>query len=681
SAGTEVGNRLPLLLYRQRLRPPTVMKLLLIHTDFIEYETKKPAAKFAEELPGNHKKDRMEEALAVFVAVEKVDEAQPALAVEQAVAEIKNVAGQIKTNRVMIYPYAHLSRDLSSPPAGKQVLADLETALKDGFEVKRSPFGWYKSFTLTCKGHPLSELSREIIPGQASKKSHSVADAGKSATVVISETAPAAAQQEITSTALIKESGLRSEWCVLTPDGELVPADQFDYTGHPDLEKFYRYESAKVRAPPAEPPHVKLMRELELVDYEPGSDSGNFRWYPKGQLIKRLLETQVSDICAKNGALRVETPIMYDINHPALRKYLDKFPARQYQIPSDDRVFFLRFAACFGQYLIMKDMTISYKQLPLRVYELTHYSFRREQRGELTGIKRLRAFTMPDMHTLAADMGQAKEEFQRQFALCQGWMRDLGLPYEAGVRIVREFFEQNRDFYVQLAKKMGRPILLELWKDRFFYFVTKFEFNVIDAFDKAAALCTVQIDVENAERFGIQFTGADGQRHHPLILHASISGSIDRNLYILLEREWLKSQKGEKPMLPFWLSPTQVRVIPLTDAFDAEALRLKEELGRLVGHAIRVDVDDRTEGVSRKIRDAEVDWVPIIVVVGEKEKAGVLQPRFRRADLCTQGGVADAKKEFSLAELAHLCQELSRDRPKAPLALPDRVTLRPVFRG
>src|SRR5581483_7977125 len=109
------------------------------------------------------------------------------------------------------------------------------------------------------------------------------------------------------------------------------------------------------------------------------------------------------------------------------------------------------FAACFGQYLIAKDMTISYKQLPLKLLEITHYSFRREQRGELTGIKRLRVFTMPDMHSFAADMDQAKEEFARQFELCQGWMKDLGLPYEAGIRIVRDFYEQNKEFYTAMA--------------------------------------------------------------------------------------------------------------------------------------------------------------------------------------------------------------------------------------
>ena len=155
------------------------------------------------------------------------------------------------------------------------------------------------------------------------------------------------------------------------------------------------------------PPHVELMRRLELVDYEPGCDPGNMRYYPKGRLVKSLLENFVLDRASEMGAMEVETPIMYDMEHPTLKKYLDRFPARQYQIESDKKKLFLRFAACFGQFLMGHDMTISYKAMPLKMIEITRYSFRREQRGELVGLRRLRAFTMPDMHTLTRDMGQA----------------------------------------------------------------------------------------------------------------------------------------------------------------------------------------------------------------------------------------------------------------------------------
>jgi threonyl-tRNA synthetase len=519
------------------------------------------------------------------------------------------------------------------------------------------------------------------VPGQESVRSHSVADAGKSL-VSAAPAAPAAqAKEEKLSEALQKETQLRSEWFILTPEGVLTPAEQFDFKGHDELKKFFSYESAKVRASNIEAPHIKIMQELELVDYEPGSDSGNFRWYPKGQLIKRLLEAHVRNIVQKAGAMEVETPIMYDVQHPALFKYLQRFPARQYRIQADEREFFLRFAACFGQYLIMADSTISYRQLPMKVFELTHYSFRREQRGELTGIKRLRTFTMPDMHTLCGPMDDAKVEFGRHFDLAQAWMRDVGLPFEAGIRIVRSFYDENKDFYTGLAKKMGKPVLLELWKDRFFYFMTKFEFNVIDAVDKAAALSTVQIDVENAERFGIQYTDRDGSRKHPLVLHTSVSGSIDRNLYVMLEREYLKAQRGEKPMLPYWLSPTQIRILPLSDEFLDAAKKLRDDMRRKSRNGLRVDIDDRVEGISRKIRDAEKDWVPIILVVGEKETtSGQFQPRFRRAELLGPHAKPQADTSYTLDHVVEVSDDNMANKPFLEMTLSEFVSLRPTFR-
>ena len=369
------------------------------------------------------------------------------------------------------------------------------------------------------------------------------------------------------------------------------------------------------------------MRSHELVDYEPGSDSGNLRWYPKGTLIKKLLEMHVTNILADYDAMQVETPIMYDFEHPQLSKYLNRFPARQYVIKSDQKEYFLRFAACFGQYLMKHDMTISYKNLPLKLYELTHYSFRREQSGELSGLKRLRTFTMPDMHTLCADMGQAKQEFIQQYQLSMRWMKDLGVEYDVAMRFVKDFYYENEDFAKELSRIVGKPILIELWDERFFYFVMKFEFSVNDALKKAATLSTVQIDVENTERFEINYVDEKGEKKNPLMLHASISGGIDRNLYAILETEAIKSSKGEKPMFPLWLSPSHVRLIPVGEKYIEYC---EDILKELEASEVRVDLDDDDATLGKKIRNAEKEWIPYIVVVGEKEKeSGVLTVRVR----------------------------------------------------
>ncbi len=587
------------------------MQILLIHSDHIEYQVKKKTP-VAEEIEDDMRQGSMDEALTVFIAVEKADESDPEKAVTTTVDEIKKVAEQVKAENIMLYPYAHLSSSLSSPKVAVKVLKDLEAALKGDFNVKRAPFGFYKAFEIKCKGHPLSELSRTIrVEGEGTP------DATPSAVSAPGTTAaPTAGKEEVISEAIKAEEKAKSYWHILTPDGELHSFDDFDFTGHDNLRKFRDYEVSKSRAVDRTPPHVELMRRLEIADYEPGSDSGNMRFYPKGRLIKSLLETYVLDRSAAMGAMEVETPIMYDMNHPTLKKYLDRFPARQYSIDADKKSLFLRFAACFGQFLMNHDMTISYRDLPLKMIELTRYSFRKEQSGELVGLRRLRAFTMPDMHTLAADMEQAIMEFGQQYDMCISVLDAMGLgleDYEVAIRFTRDFYEENKEFITGLARVVDKPVIVEMWDERFFYFVLKFEFNYIDALDKASALSTVQIDVENAERYGINYIDQEGESRQPTILHCSPSGAIERIIYGLLEKNHMLTEAGGVPMLPVWLSPTQVRVIPVAERHREAA----EEVALMLG--CRTDIDDRDETVGKKIRDAGREWVPYVAVLGDEE--------------------------------------------------------------
>jgi len=624
------------------------MRTLLIHSDYLEYEVKDKALKKPEEISEEQKKGRLEEVLAAFISVEKVDEQNPEEVVEKAVKEIEDVASQVKTKNIFVYPFAHLSSELGSPDIALKILKEIEEKLKGkGYNVKRAPFGYYKAFKLSCKGHPLAELSRTIIPSEAKK-------------------------EEEVPEALKKEEELISYWYILTPEGELIEVDKFDFSGHENLKKFANYEISKSRVAEKEPPHVKMMLEQELVDYEEGSDPGNLRYYPKGRLIKSLLENYVTEKVIEYGAMEVETPIMYDFEHPALEKYLNRFPARQYVVKSGDKKFFLRFAACFGQFLIKKDATISYRHLPLRMYELTRYSFRREKRGELSGLRRLRAFTMPDMHTVAKDLQQAMEEFKKQYKLSMEVLRGVGLTpedYEVAIRFTEDFWNENKDFIVELARIIGKPVLIEMWKQRFFYFILKFEFNFVDNLDKAAALSTVQIDVENAQRFGITYYDENGEEKYPLILHCSPSGAIERVMYAILEKQAKLMKQGKKPMYPLWLSPIQVRVIPVSDKYLDYALYVA---GKLEGAKIRVDVDDRNERLNKKIREAEKEWVPYIVVVGENEK---------RMRVITVRKRESGQYEMHIEDLIKEIKQKTEGFPYKPRPLPLLVSMRPKFRG
>ena len=189
-------------------------------------------------------------------------------------------------------------------------------------------------------------------------------------------------------------------------------------------------------------------------------------------------------------------------------------------------------------------------------------------------------------------------------------------------------------------------------------------------------MSTDQIDIENGERYDITFVDKDGSTHHPLILHCSPSGAIERVMYALLEKEAIKMKKGQKAMLPLWLSPTQMRFIPIGDDFISECEGyIKQLQGFSEYYQVRADIDDREHSVGRKIRDAEKEWIPVIVVVGEKEKSSnMFQPRFRDETF------GENSKSFTIEQLHELIIERTKEYPQAMLPLPMHVSKRPKFK-
>jgi threonyl-tRNA synthetase len=616
------------------------MRILITHADFIEFQPLTKAIKTAEEVPLDRK--RVEECLVVFTSVEEGDTEAVA---EEAKKEIANIARQVKADKLVIYPFVHLSSKPAKPDVALNFLKSMEKI--EGYNVTRAPFGWYKMFNVQVKGHPLSELSRTFNP------------------------AIKGPEKEVVSASLKAEAELTSKFYIFTPDGQVTDIDKFDFTGKENLRKLVDYEVKKSRVYQQEPPHIKIMKSHRIVDYEPASDPGHFRWLPAGIVIKHTLEKLITDWCVGMGALQVETPIMYDNAHPALSSYLNRFPARRYVVESEGKQLFLRFSACFGQFLALHDAVITYHHLPLKIYELTHYSFRREQSGELAGLKRLRAFTMPDMHTLCATIAAAKKEFMVQYEKSLEWNKTVGLDTELAFRAEREFFETHKEWYAELIKTLNKPAMIEIFDTRYAYFITKFECNFIDNMGKASALSTVQIDVENAETYDINYVTKDGSKKKPIILHASLSGSIDRVIYALLENEAAKMARSEIPMFPLFLSPIQARVIPFSPLSKEHMKAAKAILRKFQKGNVRIDVDDRNETIGKKIRDAETEWIPYVIVIGDKElKEGKISVRVR------------GKKEVELTDAKTLLKQIAsqiKNYPSEPLSLPAYLTKRPLI--
>lgn len=624
------------------------MRLLQLHSDFIEYEPIEKEIKDAEDI-ASKSKVRIEDLVVAFVAVENGDDESVA---REAAKEIKKYLDMVKSSRLLVYPYAHLSSNLAPPTVAVGIIISVESFAKGSInQVYRAPFGWTKSFNIKVKGHPLAENAKEIT------KQVEHEHAGHS-------------YGEKESTALKAEEKLQSFWYILQPSGIMTPVSEYKFKKQDqNLQVLASYEMAKKRAVEEHPAHVRLMKKLAIADYEPASDAGNMRFYPKGRLMKSLIEQYVTRRVMEYGGIEVETPIMYDTKHPSMESYFNRFPARQYNIVSDNKHLFLRFAACFGQFLMAKDFNISYKHLPVKLYELTRYSFRREKSGELVGLRRLRAFTMPDCHALCRDLDQAKQEFRKRFELSLSVLEALGLSIEdveMAIRFTEDFYNENKKFITELITRFGKPVMVEMWKERFFYFTLKWEFNYVDGLGKASALSTDQIDVENGKRYNIEFVEEDGSKKNPIILHNSPSGAVERVIYALLEKSAKVSKTGGIPSFPLWLSHTQVRVIPVSKEHTEYCEKILAELS---ANQIRADIDDRDETVGKKVRESETEWIRYSIVIGDKE--------VNATKLVVRDRSEGKQREITLEELMGEVKAQTKDKPYLPLNLPTHLSTRP----
>jgi threonyl-tRNA synthetase len=619
------------------------MKILALHSDFMEYEITKKTS-MAEELPDMAGKDRMEEVLAVFTTVESIDETNPHI-VEDASSEISSIAQKVNTTHIMLYPYAHLSSDLASAQKAIPLLKEMEHVLKElGYTVKRSPFGYYKSFSLRCKGHPLSELSRSILPRTEEKEK------------------PEEKESKFFRFIVVGGDGTDHE---VTP-GDWKTCPLWQQEGTELLKTFTRNELQGNPHKKGKPKHIEYMQQLELVDYTPESDVGNMKWYPNGLLIKDLiLDYQEMNVARPYGAFKIQNPLLYRTDVPEIRMLMGEFHERDYKIENENLV--LRFASDPGAFPYMQKVTFSYKNMPIREYEEA-ICFRKEQKGELSGLRRVRNFLMTDVHAFCMNLEQANDEFLALSILCKELMDSIITKnrWVMGWEIVEQFYEDHKKWILQLIKTLGVPSLIKIMKERSHYYTMKNEFQSIEADGVNSQISTVQMDFVNGERFNISYTGEDGKEYPCIILHCSTFGSVERAVCSILENAAIDHMEGKKPQIPLWLTPTQVRVIPVSESHH-------EYCNTLLSHfkAIRIDMDDRNETLSSRIRDAEKEWIPFICVVGDKEKeSGTLSVR------CRDTG----QEKMTSQDLVTRIADETQGMPFKPLPLPIYLSKRPKFR-
>src|SRR5712692_6914008 len=614
------------------------LRLLLVHADRFEYEAREKAVKEPEPLDELHKKGALENGLVVFSTVEKNDEQEPEQIATNAASSIEEVLGWLKTKKVMVYPYAHLSTSLASREPAISILKALEEKLvQKGYEVTRSPFGWYKSFTITAKGHPLSELSRTITVDTNSRQA----------------AAP-----------------VTTEYVIMDQEGRLHSPEDFEFKPHDsEFKSLVEKEALKKGLTGGEPHFLDYARRFG-IEWESYADVGQMRFGPESNLIMDLLAEYAGQVIRRIGIpiLNVKGTNMFDVAVKPIKEHLQLFGSRAYEVTVDERTFVLRYADCFQQFSMVKDWTLSYRTLPFGTFEIAD-SYRMEQSGELLLSFRLRKFLMPDLHIYLKGLVEAIEVGKKAHQIIYEEIRKVHREYVSIYNTTRSFFEGHREVFLDLVEVEKMPILVNFVPENVYYWVLNVEYNIIDDLDRPREIGTFQIDIGNAERFGISYANEKGEKRFPIIIHTAVLGGLERYLFAHLDSAVRMERHGKKPMLPVWISPIQARIIPVANQFVKPALELQAKLETA---GIRADLDDRDDTIQSRVRESELSWVPYTIIFGEKE-------------IKTQGLTVRSREEgkevrMSIESFLKHIQKETEDYPTRPLSFPKLLNQRPGYK-
>jgi len=607
------------------------MRILQLHSDFIEYKPIQEEGRVVEE--AEKKWQRFEELLVLFTCVEAGDDETVA---RKAIEETQHALKRLKVNKILIYPYAHLSSNLARPSDALRILKEMENYAKEvGVETYRTPFGWNKQFSVAIKGHPLAEALRIITPTEAKVEKIAVA---------------------------------KKEYLILAKDGKTYSPEDYRFReGEESFRLLVEKEAlGKELKGGREPEYIRHMKKFG-IDWETMSDVGHMRYGPQASLIFDLIADYSGQVASSIGipVYSLKGTNMFNLDLPPVREHAELFGERLYQVDVEKKSFVMRYAACHQQFAIIKDWQISYRHLPFGAFEVAD-SYRLEQSGELLLGFRVRRLNMPDLHVFCKDLDEAKEWFTRVHKKIYEEIKALGGDYVSLYNLTsKEFFDENKDFFRQLVKLEKKPILLCFYPPGInYYWILNIEYHIIDKMGRPREIATVQIDVGNAQRFGIKFADKEGKENYPVILHTAIIGTIERYLFTLFDL----ALKMKHPMLPLWLSPTQVRVIPVSDKFEQDAEKIADKIEK---NGVRVDVDDRPLTMQKKIREAETEWINFVVVIGQKEiDSGLLAVRDRRTE-----GI----RQLKLEELVKEIRQNMADKPFRRSVVPKLLSERPQF--
>ena len=475
----------------------------------------------------------------------------------RAVAESREFLAKLGTKRVMLYPFAHLSQDLAPPAEALALLLAMEKdAVAAGLDVHRAPFGWTKALEIKVKGHPLAEMSRSY-----------------------SNAAPQAPRPR--------------------PKRELTEAEA--------MARIRRSDFANLPGTD----HRIIGERLDLFSFQEVSP-GMVYLHEKGFRLRNTLVDYLRQEFARDGYQEVSTPSLANTALWQVSGHSAHYKDNMFLTALGDEELGMKPMNCPSHFLIYRTRKWSFRELPVR-YATFDPLFRNELSGVASGLFRVKALTQDDGHIIATEE-QAGEEMGKLLSMMERVYTTFGLTYKVKISTRPDDSMGSEEEWERATKILIRAVESKGWayevkeKEGSFY-SPKIDVDIRDSLGREWQCGTFQLDLQMPKRFKLAYTGSDGKEHTPVVLHRAILGSLERFMGVILEHY--------KGVLPVWLSPVQAEVIPLSDEHLDYA---RGVLGTLVAGGVRAEGDFASGTMGAKIRNAQLQKIPYMIVVGKKEE-------------------------------------------------------------
>jgi threonyl-tRNA synthetase len=360
----------------------------------------------------------------------------------------------------------------------------------------------------------------------------------------------------------------------------------------------------------AKPEYLKYASKFGF-NWEENADIGLAQYDYKAHFIMNQVKEYAKQLVNKIGfpVYEVSGSNIWDMSHPEVQAYANLFGDRLYQFKSGERDVVMSYDASYPQFNLASKKQLSYKDLPFSHFSISD-CYRREQSGECMLLYRQRRFNMPDLHPYFKNVAEAFEWYPKIEKQIIDSAKEANINYEVIAEVSSEkHWRAYQKEIIEIAKNLEQDILIGIRDDNVDrYWIINVDYKIIDSLGQAREIACIQIDIGNAERLDISYIDENNQKQYPAIIHSAVPGGIERYLYMIFD--------NFKENMPIWLYPVQIRLLPISDKFIPFCEKLLEERK---GLSVRIDIDDRVESISKKIKDAREELIPYYFVIGEKE--------------------------------------------------------------